>query len=144
MLLLAFADLTVGSISIGHIVAVLGILFAARYGGVAGGGISGIAVGTLFSLATTGLNYVSGAYALGGLMAGVFSPVGRLASAAAFVVANGVASLQVGNQAAVVSGLYEVMAASILYIALPKEIGGKLVGLFSSGDDHSRSDGRCV
>ena len=56
-------------------------------------------------------------------------------------MANGVASLQVGNQAAVVSGLYEVMAASILYIALPKEIGGKLVGLFSSGDDHSRSDG---
>lgn len=141
ILLLAFADLTIGSISLGHIAAVLGILFAARYGGVAGGGIAGIAAGTLFSLGTTGLNYVSGAYALGGLMAGVFSPVGRLASAAAFVVANGVASLQVGNQAAVISGLYEVMAASVLYIALPKGMGSKLVGLFSSGDDHSRSDG---
>ena len=65
-------------------------------------------------------------------MAGVFSPVGRLASAAAFVVANGVASLQVGNQAAVISGLYEVMAASVLYIALPKGMGSKLVGLFLS------------
>ena len=85
ILLLAFADLTIGSISLGHIAAVLGILFAARYGGVAGGGIAGIAAGTLFSLGTTGLNYVSGAYALGGLMAGVFSPVGRRASAGAIV-----------------------------------------------------------
>ncbi|WP_082236349.1 SpoIIE family protein phosphatase [Anaeromassilibacillus senegalensis] len=141
VLLLALSDLTLGGISAGHIIAVVGILFAAKYGGVAGGGISGIAVGTLFSLSTSGLNYLSGAYALGGLMAGVFSPVGRLASAVAFVIANGVASLQVGNQAAVVNGLYEVMAASILFMILPKDAGNRLVGMLSSGDDRPRTDG---
>ena len=141
ILLLSFEGLAVGSISIGRVLAVIAILYAARYGGVSGGSVAGITAGIVFSLSTSGLNYLSGAYALGGLMAGMFSPVGRLASAAAFVFANTVASLQVGGQTAVVNGLYEVMAATVIYMMIPAKVGSSLVGMFSRTDDTARADG---
>ncbi|QNK40156.1 SpoIIE family protein phosphatase [Caproicibacter fermentans] len=141
LLILSLSGLSAGGVSAGRVLAVLAILFAARYGGVSGGSVSGVAAGIAFSLSTAGLNYLSGAYALGGLMAGLFSPVGRLASACAFVAANTIASLQVGNQAAVVSGLYEVMAATVIYMLLPAKTGSGLVGIFSRSDDSSRAEG---
>ncbi len=141
ILLLSLSDLTIGAVSLGRVLAIIAILFAARYGGVSGGSVAGIAAGIVFSLSTSGLNYLSGAYALGGMMAGVFSPVGRLASAAAFILSNGIASLQVGNQAAVINGLYEVMAATVIYMVLPARLGSPLVGMFSRTDDATRADG---
>lgn len=141
VVLLSLSNLTVGPLSLGRILAVIAILFAARYGGVAGGSVAGISTGIVFSLSTTGVSYLSGAYALGGMMAGVFSPIGRLASVAAFIISNGVASLQVGNQTAVINGLYEVMAATVLYILLPQQLGSPLAGIFSHAGDASRADG---
>lgn len=141
VLILSVSALTIGPVSLGRVIAIIAILFAARYGGIAGGSVSGIAVGIIFSLSTTGLNYLSGAYALGGMMAGMFSPVGRLASAAAFILSNAVASLQVGSQAAVVNGLYEVMAATVIYMLLPPRLGSPLIGMFSRTDDTARAEG---
>ncbi len=142
VLLLAFSGLTVaGGVSVGRVLAILAVLLAARYGGVAGGSVAGVAVGLAFSLSTSGLNYLSGAYALGGLMAGLFAPVGRLASAAVFVLANGLASLQVGSRQEVVTGLYEVAAATVLYLLLPARTGSFLAGIFARSDDAERSEG---
>lgn len=141
VLLLSLANLHIGTVSLGHVLAIFAILLAARYGGVSGGSVSGIAAGVAFSLSTAGLNYLSGAYALGGMMAGVFSPVGKLASVAAFILANAVASLQVGNRTAVVNSLYEVAVATILFMLLPSKVCAPLVGMFSRNDDTARSDG---
>ncbi|NLJ30681.1 MAG: SpoIIE family protein phosphatase [Clostridiales bacterium] len=141
IVLLTLSGLSVGPVSLGRVLAVVAILFAARFGGVSGGGVTGIAAGTIFSLSTAGLNYLSGAYAFGGLMAGMFSPLGRLASVSAFILANAVASLQVGSQTAVINGLYEVMAATVLYMLLPPRVGAPLIGMFSRTDDVSRADG---
>jgi stage II sporulation protein E len=141
VILLSLSNLNIGPVSLGRVLAIIVILLAAHYGGVSGGSVAGIAAGIVFSLSTSGLNYLSGAYALGGLMAGVFSPVGRLASVAAFILSNAVASLQVGNQTAVIDGLYEVMIATVLYMLLPAKIGSPLVGMFSRTDDTARTDG---
>lgn len=141
VLLLAFSGLTLWGVSLGRVLAVVAVLFAARYGGVAGGSVAGVAAGLAFSLTTSGLNYVSGAYALGGLIAGLFSPLGRLASAAAFVLANGLASLQVGSQKEVVTGLYEVAAATVIYMLLPQKTGSFLAGVFARPDDTENSEG---
>ncbi|NLG92696.1 MAG: SpoIIE family protein phosphatase [Clostridiales bacterium] len=140
-LLLPLSNLAIGPVSLGRVLAVIAVLFAAYYGGVSGGSVAGIAAGIVFSLSTSGLNYLSGAYALGVLMAGVFSPVGRLASVVAFIISNAVASLQVGNQEKVIGGLYEVMVATVLYMLIPQKAGAPLIGLFSCPDDTSRMDG---
>ena len=99
------------------------------------------AAGLAFSLAQPGLSYLSGAYALGGLTAGLFAPLGRLASAAAFVISNGVASLQVGARQEVVTGLYEVAAATVIYLVVPAKAGVRLMGLFSRSEDTDRAEG---
>lgn len=141
IIILAFSNVTLGGISFGHIMAVLAILFAARYGGVTGGSVTGIGAGVILSLSTAGVSYLSGAYALGGLMAGVFSPLGRLASACAFVVSNAVGSLQVGSRESVLIGIYEVMAATIIYMVWPANSGSRLTAVFTQPVDLLHSDG---
>ena len=98
----------------------LAVLYASRYGGPAGGAVAGIASGAAFGLATTGLSYISGAYALGGLVAGHFLPSRPSGGRRCFVLANAIASLQVGGGAAVTTGLYEVAIATVLYLAPPQ------------------------
>ncbi len=140
LLLLPLSALTIGGLSLGRMLASLLVLYAARYAGAPGGAVAGITAGVLFGLSTTGLSYLSGAYALGGLMAGLFSPLGRLASAAVYAVGSGVASLQVGNQAAVMNGLYETTIATVLYVALPARLGSSLAGLLVRKEDIPKND----
>lgn len=140
LLLLPLAGLTIGGVSVGRILACLLILLAARCAGAAGGAVAGITAGVLFSLSTTGLTYLSGAYALGGLMAGLFSPLGRAVSAIVFMASSGVASLQVGNQTAVLTGLLESAAAGAVYLILPAKLGGTIAGLFLRREDMTKSD----
>ena len=141
VLVVSLSGISVMGISFGRVLAVVLILLAAKYGGISAGAISGIAAGTMLSLSTAGVNYLSGAYALGGLMAGVFAPVGKLASAAAFVFSNAAASLQVGNQEAVLNGIYEVMTATVLYMVWPSRSSGQVNGIFSQTPDILHSDG---
>lgn len=132
ILTMSLSGVTIGYISVGRVLAVLAILFCARYGGVAGGAVAGVSTGIVFSLASgAGLSYISGAYAFGGLMAGIFSPVGRIGSAAAFILSNAIMALITGDTATVVGGLYEVMAATLIFMVLPKKAGNKLTLLFA-------------
>lgn len=63
-------------------------------------------------------------------MAGVFSPLGKFAVAVAFVISNGIASLQVNSTSQVFYGAVEVAAASILYMILPQS--RRLSNLFTA------------
>ena len=97
VVVLSFSGITFGGVSLGRILLVLLVLTCARLGGVGGGTVAGVAAGVIQGLSTAGLSYLSGAYGLGGLMAGVFSPMGKLATAVAFILSHGVASMQVGR-----------------------------------------------
>lgn len=120
VLILSFNEISVGGVSVGRILMVLMVLVCSNAGGIAGGAISGVAAGAISGLSSMGLSYLSGAYGLGGLMAGVFASVGKLPGAVAFIIAHGVASLQMGNGAAVMSGAIEVAIATIAYMVIPK------------------------
>lgn len=138
VLLLSFSNVTVSHISVGRVLIVLTVLVCARIGGLAGGAVAGIAAGTVQGLSTAGLSYLSGAYGLGGLMAGVFSPLGKFAVAVAFVISNGIASLQVNSTSQVFYGAVEVAAASILYMLLPQS--RRLSNLFTAHGDRLPGD----
>lgn len=121
VMILAFSGLTVSGVSLGRILTVLMVLYCARVGGISGGAVSGVTAGAIQGLSTAGLSYLSGAYGLGGLMAGVFAPMGKVAAAVAFILSHGVASLQAdagGNQA--ITGAIEVAAATVIYMLLPR------------------------
>lgn len=138
VLLLSFSGVTVSGVSVGRILIVLTILVCARLGGLSGGAVAGIAAGAVQGLSTAGLSYLSGAYGLGGLMAGVFSPLGKVAVAVAFVISNGIASLQVNGSVQVFYGAIEVAAASILYMILPQS--RRLTNLFAVRHDKLPGD----
>jgi len=129
--LLAFSDVSVMGVSVGRILMVLLILACARAGGIAGGAVAGVAAGAIQGLATAGLTYLSGAYGLGGLMAGVFAPMGAVAAAVAFIISHGVASLQVGaGNTQIFTGSIEVAVATVAYMLLPKsQRVGELFGI---------------
>lgn len=138
VLLLSFSGLTVAGVSVGRVLIVLTILVCARHGGLSGGAVAGIAAGAVQGLSTAGLSYLSGAYGLGGLTAGVFSPLGKIAVAVAFVISNGIASLQVSGSMQVFYGAVEVAAASILYMVLPQS--RRLSNLFAVRRDKLPGD----
>ena len=118
--ILAFSNISVAGISLGRIFTVIMVLYSAGSGGIAGGAVAGVAAGAIQGLSLAGLSYLSGAYGLGGLMSGVFAALGKLPSVIAFVIANGIASLQIGESDSILMGLIEVAVASVIYMFLPK------------------------
>ena len=106
--ILAFANVMIGYVSVGRILAVLAVLYCAQYGG---------------------------------LIAGLFSPLGRIAVAGAFILSNGIVALQTGNTATVVAGAYEVMAATLLYMLVPKSATQGLAQIFTTSVDKPNVDG---
>ena len=117
---LSLSGINIAGVSLGRIIVVIMVLYCSRIGGVSGGAVSGVAAGVIQGLSTAGLSYLSGAYGLGGLMAGVFAPMGKIATAIAFTIAHGIASLQVGGNQLVVKGAIEVAIATAAYMCLPK------------------------
>lgn len=66
-------------------------------------------------------------------MAGLFLPLGKLGCAIAFVISNGVMCLAFGSQFGTPSGvLVESLAASAVFMVLPKEVGNVISPVFSS------------
>lgn len=121
VMVLAFSSVTFAGISLGRICMILMVIYCARVGGISGGTVAGVTAGAVQGLSTAGLSYLSGAYGLGGLMAGVFSPMGKVASAVAFIISHGVASLQAGtNNSMAFTGAVEIACSTIIYMMLPR------------------------
>lgn len=130
IVLLALSGVTIGSVSIGRILAVLIVLFCAQYGGVIGGTVAGVATGAMLSFASTDTTYIAGAYALGGLMSGIFSKFSKITTAAIFVLANGIIVLQTGDQDIGMICLYEVAIGTIIFMLIPNRVGENISKIF--------------
>ena len=97
VLILSLGALEIEGVSVGRILAVVVVLLCARYGGVQGGAVSGIATGAVFSLANFQQGFLCGAYAFGGLMAGLFSGLRKIGCAAVFAVTSVMMSMAFGS-----------------------------------------------
>ncbi len=126
IMLLSFAGVSVGGISLGRTLAIIMILVASYSMGVTGGGVSGIACGVIFSLPSFGFTYVSGSYAFGGMIAGFFSSFGKIGICTAFILSSVLVSFQSGDVNAMVSGLYESIIAITVFLLLPKSFFNKV------------------
>lgn len=119
---MSLSAFTLYGISPGRVLAMLFILAAARFGHEAAGAVVGISFGLMMSLSNSEMGHLPAAYAFGGLLSGVFSPLGRIGCSAAFVIANGIVAVREGGGAAVIASLYEVMAASVLFLVVPAKV----------------------
>lgn len=138
VLLLSLGGIAVEGISLGRVLAAVAVLLCARYGGVAGGAVSGICAGAVFSLADTGQGYLCGGFAFGGLMAGLFSPLGKFACAPVFVLSYAMMCLAFGREVVLPSVLIEGFIGAAVFVLLPKEVGNLVSPVFpDSGSDVS-------
>ena len=137
ILMLAFGSITFYDISVGRIIAVLLVLLCAKYGGVVGGAICGIATGAIFSVADRTQGFICGGFAFGGMMSGLFAPVGKLACALVFVVSSSVMGLAFGDSQTIPSVFIESIISSSIFMVLPKELGNFISPVFSGEESAS-------
>ena len=139
--LLALSGISVWEISLGRTAAILIILFAARYGGIQGGSVAGISCGAVLSLGGADFAFIGACFAFVGLLAGLFSPLGRLAGCGAFLLAAVIAGLQTGTPEKLVTMLYEIVTGSVIFLFVPENTASFLRAVFVSGNDDERTEG---
>ena len=139
--LLALSSVGFGGVSIGRICAVLVILICARYGAVSGGCIAGVSTGVVFSMSDSTLAFLSGAYAFGGIMAGLFSYVGKGATVGIFLACNVIMSFQSQDTQLIIASVYEGIIAGTIFMLLPKDIGNVVSQVFTPSSDKIKTEG---
>lgn len=60
--------------------------------------------------------HIMGAYAFGGLISGLMAPFGKISCCFSFLAANMIISVQTGNPTVVISEIYEIITASLIFI----------------------------
>ena len=114
---LALSGLTVAGLSLGRVLAAALVLLAARAAREAGGAIAGVSAG-MFAGLLAGQPQLMGSYAFGGLLAGVFAPLGRAAPAGVFALVN-LCFLLAQGRSVPLGPLAEVFVAGAVSVAVP-------------------------
>lgn len=141
IMLLAFSMLTIGYVSVGRVIATLVVLISARYGGVSGGCIAGVATGVVFSLQSADYMFLCAGYAFAGLMGGLFAPLYKISVATAVLVCNMTMAFYSNDKSVLLAILVENIIAVTLFMFLPKSVGSFVRNIFagSQGKDDSNA-----
>ncbi len=117
--MMALLTIEFGGISPARMVSYLVVLLAARTGKWSGGSVIGVLLGAAVLLSTPAYDFLAPAYALGGLLAGIFSERGKWASALMLLAAVGIVTVPSNDEVTVVVSLYEAAAAGLVFLVLP-------------------------
>lgn len=140
IVLLSLSSVSIYTVSIGRIIAVLIILLSARYGGVTAGSISGTATGVVFSIASTDMAFLGGGYAFGGLMGGLFASWGKVAVSLAFTLCNTVLSFASDSRETLFAIFAESAFAVAVFMIIPKDAGARLKAVFEPKEEKIGAD----
>ena len=142
VVLAAGSGYTVLDLSPARVLAVLMILCVARYAGTFAGVTAGAAAGAAMTLmGGTPVAWIAGAYALGGLLAGLFARFGAAVCTAMLTVGNGLFVLVSAGGDAAIASLIEVAAATVLFLLLPRRVREKLSLLLTPRSEPARLSG---
>lgn len=120
-----------GGISVGRILSVTLILVAARFGGITAGSISGIAVGICASLSSIG-PYVGMGLAFAGLMAGVFSMLGKYAQGIVLLIFVFIGSVAGKDLNLLACAIIEAVIGTAIFVFIPKKLSQLFSRVFSA------------
>ena len=134
ILLLSLNILTVGTVSLGRVLAVFCVISFAYYGRVKGGSIAGVAAGIVFSLADVDLLFLSAAYSLSGLMGGLLAPAGKAAVVFSALLCGGMMSFASPDGGMLLTVTIETAIASAAFLLIPKDAMRFLTAVFSDED----------
>ena len=110
---------SIEGVSFGRIFCVTLILVAAKHGSITCGAIAGITTSLCISLSSPDLNFGVG-LAVSGLMAGVFSPLGKYAEITVLILFSFVSAIPSGNTDLIAIALLEAALGSALFLLIPQ------------------------
>ncbi len=125
------AGLGFDDVSLGRTLGVLAVTMAGYTAGVGAGASLGVLLGISFGFVSGDFGTCIALYGMGGLFSGVFSPIGRMGSAAAFVFCGGFTALVGGGDFAL-STLIEIMVGTMAFAGMPSELLHRTSRLFAS------------
>ena len=129
--LLGLNEANLFGVSLGRILSVMLILTAPKYGGIISGAISGITVG--FTMCLGGITGNIGiTFAVAGLMAGVFSALGKYAQVFIVVVFGFIGAVSTADLGLIPQTVIETALGSVLFLILPRDAGIVLGKIFSA------------
>ncbi len=123
-------SITPGDISVGKIICVAFILLTSRFGGVPAGAVCGIISGFACGISGGGLISAT-AFALAGLISGIFTTRGKYAQVGVLLVTVVVSSGLEGQLIETVKLLIESLFGSALFLCIPKTLVMRLGKFFS-------------
>ncbi len=117
--MMALFSIEFGGIAPARILAMIIVLLAARTAGRSGGGTVGIVMGSALLLSTPQYAFLAPAYALGGLLAGVFSIHGKWVSTVMMLASTGIVTALCEREDQVILTFYETASACLIFLVLP-------------------------
>ncbi len=124
--------LTVGSFVPVRVPACVLILLCAYYSREAGGAVVGVCSGAAMSLGS-GSVLLLAFYAVGGLLSGVFSSMGKWACAASFILSGVAVGAIVGINEQTAAVLIEAAVSSLIFVIISLKFNSKLENLLAPG-----------
>lgn len=121
---------TFNGISLGHILGIALILTAAKYGGTLSGAVCGTTVALSLTLSGA-IGEIAVIYAFIGLIAGVFSSLGKYVQVAVPLIFSLTGSITTGNPILIAATVIETALGSALFLILPRRLSVNISRIFS-------------
>nr|WP_162990840.1 stage II sporulation protein E [Maliibacterium massiliense] len=132
VLLAGLAPLRIGGVSPASIATFLLVMLCGYIGGASIGAACGAACGLALAAGMGGPWFLIGNLAVCGLACGMFRPIGRWASATAFVLLNTLLTLMINQSTQVIIPLGESLPALAVFLLLPKKQVLALMGMVNA------------
>jgi stage II sporulation protein E len=131
IVIMGLTDFTLIGISLGRVLGIFLILSVAKYGGIVSGAICGIAIG--FSAVLAGSSGTLGIiFALTGLMAGIFSSIGKYAQMSVVLLFSFIGTVSTGEISVIMRTVTEAAFACGLFLSVPRKVGITFGKVFSA------------
>ncbi len=140
LLLLSLTPITWLGISLGHILSIVIILAAARYGQASYGAVCGTIISFITAISNGESIYISVVFAFAGLFCGLFSGFGSLGIVGSYLGATLISCILLGEQKNLLLFFFEALIGCGFFLLIPKKWGGYFGGLLAPPTEISRLD----
>lgn len=118
----AFGDLSIFGLQIKNVLNILIVLILGWKNGILIGATSGITIGAVLGIIGTGSPEMIASYALSGLIAGIFSRLGKIGVIIGFIIGNTLLTYATNGNTAPIIYFKEILVASLGLLLVPKNI----------------------
>lgn len=139
--LLSLSSYTIFTLSPARMIAGTIIIFAARYGRQSVGAVCGIVFGVCLGLGDESVRFIAAAYALSGLICGIFSQLGTALCVITYVLGNVAACMGFYSTQNVAAVIVETAFSALIFAVCPKVVSAKAADFFTPAPAICRTDG---